>query len=186
MWSPDTLRKRSSTNWIGDLRILSLRLVVGPTKTVPLRIQLSSPWLLAVHPRPPVNTVQVTIVWRLVRMASGRPIAPAALETTLLYLGTVQCTIMNFRLWGIVSEIIVVTVDVDVSHLDSLGSTGLGVPSIVTATKSPLSFSCSYDSQLDRIINNSVLQDFESPALPCSPPHAPDTGGTVNWHRRTP
>ena len=70
--------------------------------------------------------------------------------------------------------------DVDVSHLDSLGSTGSGVPSIVTAAKSLLSFSRSYDSQLDRIINNSVLQDFESPALPCSPPHVPDTGGTMN------
>ena len=51
--------------------------------------------------------------------------------------------------------------DVDVSHLDSLGSTGSGVPSIVTAAKSLLSFSRSYDSQLDRIINNSALQDFE-------------------------
>ena len=74
----------------------------------------------------------------------------------------------------------VADVDVDVSHLDSLGSTGSGVPSIVTAAKSLLSFSRSYDSQLDKIINNSALQDFELPALLCSPPHAPDTGGIVN------
>ena len=74
----------------------------------------------------------------------------------------------------------------NLSHLDSLGSTVSGVPSIVTAAKSLLSFSRFYDSQLDRIINNSVLQDFEPPALPCYPPHAPDTGGTMNWYRRAP
>ena len=68
-------------------------------------------------------------------------------------------------------------VDVDASHLDSLGSTGSGVPSIVTAAKSLLSFSRSYDSQLDRIINNSALQGYESSALP---PPASDTGGIVN------
>ena len=70
-----------------------------------------------------------------------------------------------------------VDVDADVSHLDSLGSTGLGMPSIVTAVKSLLSFSRSYDSQLDKIINNSALQDYESSALP---PSASDTGGIVN------
>ena len=70
-----------------------------------------------------------------------------------------------------------VDVDADVSHLDSLGSTGSGVPSIVTAAKSLLSFSRSYDSQLDKIINNSALQVYESSAL--SPP-ASDTGGIVN------
>ena len=61
----------------------------------------------AVHPGPPVNTVQGIIVRRLVRMAIGRAIAPTALGTTLLHLGTVQYTSMNLRLWGVVSGIIV-------------------------------------------------------------------------------
>ena len=70
--------------------------------------------------------------------------------------------------------------DVDVSHLSSLGSVGSGAPSIVNAAKSLLSFSRSYDSQLDKIINNSALQELLSPAMPRSPALVPDAGGTSN------
>ena len=44
MWSRDTLRKRLSTDWTGDLKTSLLRHEVGPTRTVPLQIQLNSLW----------------------------------------------------------------------------------------------------------------------------------------------
>ena len=78
------------------------------------------------------------------------------------------------------SRVIPPPVDVDVLHLSCLGSVGSGVPSIVNAAKSLLSFSRSYDSQLDKIMNNSVLQELVSPAMPRSPALVPDAGGTSN------
>ena len=60
------------------------------------------------------------------------------------------------------------------SHPSFLGSVGSGVPSIVDAAKSLISFSRSYDFQLDKIINNSALQELVSPAMPRSPTLAPD------------
>ena len=70
--------------------------------------------------------------------------------------------------------------DADVSHPGSLGSSGSGVRSIVNAAKSLLSFNRSYDSQLDKIIYNSALQDLVSPAIFRSPALVPDAGGTTN------
>ena len=71
-------------------------------------------------------------------------------------------------------------VDADVSYPGSLGSSGSDVPSAVNTAKSLLSFSRSYDSQLDKIINNSALQDLVSHAVSRSPALVPDAGGTTN------